>query len=265
MLWRRAYRPGIPNQLAGLSKLPDGNYLATGRIRTEDGRQAGWILKLGPDGTIIWQRTYQRGAFAVLGHAASLPFRSVGGFNDLIVMGDARPLDGDPDAAWVMVMDANGEPIWQRYIRRPDYALSALGLLVEVDGRVTLALNAEGIEGGTEPRRDHVRLFTMTGRGVLISDESYIEGIEAEGAVLFRGTNGERGVVGTIQSDARPLTPSGQLAEALKKDETAPENAPPPPKAEEIQQEGWVFLATALDTYDDPCLKKAANGYTPNE
>jgi hypothetical protein len=68
--------------------------------------------------------------------------------------------------------------------------------------------------------------------------------------------------VGTIQSDARPLTPSGQLAEALKKDESAPENAAPPPKADEIQQEGWVFLATALDTYDDPCLKKAVNERT---
>ena len=77
--------------------------------------------------------------------------------------------------------------------------------------------------------------------------------------------NGERGVVGTIESEARPLPPSGQLAEALKKDESAPENAPPPPKPDEILQDGWVFLATALDTYDDPCLKKAASGISPNE
>lgn len=263
--WRRAYRPGIPNQLLGLHRIPDGNYIATGRIRTEDGRQAGWVLKLGADGTIIWQRTYPRGSFAALAYAESLPHTTAGDANDILVLGDARPLDGEPDAVWAMAMDANGEPVWQRYIRRSDYTLSALGLMVEEDGRVTIALNAEGIDEGGAGRRDHVRLFTMTGRGVLISDESYIDGLEAEGAVLFRGVNGERGIVGTVQSDSRVPSPSEQLAEALKKDDSAPENALPPPKAQEILQEGWVFLATALDIYDDPCLKKARSGNTINE
>lgn len=253
--WRRAYRPGSSNQLQGLMRLPDGQYLATGSIRTAGGVQAGWAMKLSADGTIVWQRAYPRGAFAALAHGAVLP--SARAPYDMLVAGSARPLDGDPDAAWVMAMDGNGEPLWQRYIRRPDYALSTLGLLTEEDGRITVGMNAEGVdEDGKDMRRDHVRLFTMTGRGVLISDEAYIDGIEAEGAVLFRGAHGERGVIGTIQSDSRVPTPSVQLAEALKKDDSAPESATPPPKPEEILQEGWVFLATALDIYDDPCLKR---------
>lgn len=256
MLWRRAYRPGTPNMLGGLSPLPDGTYLATGRIRTEDGRMAGWAMKLAADGTIMWQRTYQRGAFATLAHGAFLP-HMVPGSNILLLAGEAHAADGTTDASWIMATDPGGEPLWQRYVRRDDYQFSTMGLRAEEDGRIVLGVNAAAVPGETAgaARRDHVRLFTLSTLGVLIGDEAYIDGLGATGVGLLRGKNGERIVVGTIRSDARPTTPSQQLAEALKKDETAPENQPPPPKPEEIEEEGWVFVATALDEYDDPCAK----------
>jgi hypothetical protein len=260
LLWRRSYRPGAANQLRGLTVLPDNTYLATGMIQMGDGRMAGWALNLSADGSIIWQRTYPRGASAVLNNAVTM-VHTIPGSNMIVALGGVSGTDGGSDAAWVLAMDISGEPLWQRYIRRPDYALTGFGIGLEDQYRLTLALNAEGIdESDAEPRRDHVRLFTMTSNGVLIGDEAYIDGIEAEGAQLLRGKDGERIIVGTIQSDIRPLNPSEQLAEALKIDSADPENQPAAPKPDEIEQEGWVFVATALEPYDDPCLKQ---GSTP--
>lgn len=263
MAWRRAYRTGNGNDIRDLARLPDGQYMAAGMSRMENGFEAGWAMKLGADGTIVWQRSYPRGAASSLSFAAALP-TAENGTPDIVLLGDSRPLDDEPGAAWIMKIDGAGEPLWQRYIRRNDFTLMPLGILTEPDGRFTVALNAEGVDEKDEPqRRDHVRLFTVSPRGVLIEDEAYIDGIEAEGAAFFRGAEGIRVVIGTIQSDARVPTPTEQLAEALKRDDSDPKNAAPPPKAEEILQQGWVFLASGLDIYDDPCLIKNAGGGTP--
>lgn len=259
LLWRRAYRPGTPNLLADLAELPDGNYIATGRIQTEDGRSGGWALKLGPDGTIIWQRTYQRGGFAVLKRGAVSPRRSPDA-NNILVAGDAMPLDGKPEAAWVMEIDPLGEPLWQRYIRREDYALGTFGLMPHPDGRLTLALNAKLADENMRSvdERDHIRLFTVSDHGVLLNDEAYVEGLEAEGKVLKSGRNGERVVIASAISDSRPVTPAEQLAQAMaaKDPAAAAEIKRAPPTADEIDHEGWVFVATALEKYDDPCAVK---------
>lgn len=259
LLWRRAYRPGTPNLLAGLAQLPDGDYIATGRIQTEDGRMGGWALKLGQDGTIIWQRTYPRGAFAVLKNGAVSPRRSPDS-NNILVAGDAMPANGQPEAAWIMEIDPLGEPLWQRYIRREDFALATFGLMPHPDGRLTVALNAktaDDVEKDIDDR-DHIRLFTVSAQGVLLNDEAYIEGIEADGQKLVPGHNGERVVIASVLTDTRPVTPAAQLADAMKSaDPTiAAEIKRPPPTADDIDHEGWVFVATPLEKYDDPCAVK---------
>lgn len=248
-VWSRAYRPGIPNQLAGVTPVAGGHYIATGRIRIDDGRMAGWVMKLSYDGTVLWQRIYPRGAFAVL-RSAAMPDGTIeeaekeegGGF---LVYGEAKPADGNPDAAWIMAIDPFGEPEWQRYYRRTDFSFSPAGLMVIEDGRIILAMNAKAEPGSKE--RDHVRMITLASHGVIVDDESYIEGIEAEAKDFVRGWNGERVVTTTILSDSVPL---------MQIDPEESGNAETQPPVEEPLQKGWIFVATALDPYDDPCKKK---------
>ncbi|MEM6781942.1 MAG: hypothetical protein AAF569_08780, partial [Pseudomonadota bacterium] len=59
-VWRRAYRPGIVTFFHNVHALDDQSYMASGQIRLDDGRLAGWAVKLDENGAIQWQQTYPR-------------------------------------------------------------------------------------------------------------------------------------------------------------------------------------------------------------
>lgn len=252
-LWRRAYRPGISNQIYGLEPLADEKgYIATGRIRIDDGRMAGWVMKLSYDGTVLWQRTYPRGAFAALKRAVAV---GGGERRSYMLMGDTIPLDGKPGAVWLMAIEPLGEPQWQRYFRRDDMAFSTLGLMRGESGRYVLALNAKMMEGAAQ--RDHVRMLILSSHGVVLEDETYFEGTEARANDFVRGWNGERVVIATIEAEAQPLElemKGDSFVVAQPQAETDEEGQPAPGKKEKPVLKGWIFVATALDPYEDPCL-----------
>lgn len=78
LLWHRALRPGIPNKIGFLSPLEDkGHYLATGQIRMDDGRMAGWVMELDDKGALLWQQAYPRGDGADI--LAGIPLPEDGG------------------------------------------------------------------------------------------------------------------------------------------------------------------------------------------
>lgn len=250
-IWQRAYRPGIPNQIYGIEPIDDGSYIAMGRIRMDDGRMAGWAMKLGFDGTVLWQRTYPRGAFSAFRYAVTAGHEDRRHF---ILLGESMPLDKGPKAAWLMVVDATGEPQWQRYFRRPDTAFSPVGLMRIADGRLIVPLNAKPLEDSAH--NEHVRMLVLSSRGTIVEDETYIAGTQARATDFVPGWNGERVVVATIETQKTPLdikmTPDG-FAVVRKEDAAANPDAPPPAEKEKPALEGWVFVATALDPYDDPC------------
>ncbi len=258
LLWKRAYRPGIPNQIGGLLPARDNSYIASGRILTEDGRVAGWILKLGYDGTVIWQRTYPRGNYSLLRHGAVLrEAKAEKGF-EFVLTGDARPLDGGPVAAWVLAVSDTGEPLWQRYYRRPDMTASGLWIKTAEDGRTALTVNMKAAENSLQP--DHVRMILLSPRGEMLGDESYIEGFRTTAADAFSGWNGERIGIARIERKVMPPEPippekifGPKKPEDLSK--PAAELKEPEP---EIVHEGWVFVGTAPDPYVDPCAGKPA-------
>lgn len=250
-IWKRAYRPGIPNEIDGVITLDDGGYLAMGQIRLDDARMAGWVMKLGADGTVLWQRTYPRGRSSMLSRATQVSSVAGQAGRGFLVFGDTSPLDNGQDAAWLMAIDPLGEPVWQRYFRQPDFALSGFGLMRNEDGRIVVAMNASAAPGSG--RRDHVRMLILSPRGVIVEDESYIEGVRAQGHDFVRGVNGERVVTATVTSDSNPINRDliGDdfiVAQAISPDGTIPGGDP-----KEQVSRGWVFLATALDPYADPC------------
>jgi hypothetical protein len=244
-VWKRAYRPGIPNQIYGLTQTEDKGYIAAGRLELEDGRMAGWALKLSADGTINWQRTFPRGNFAVFKSAAqaATPYPDGHGY---ILLGDIKPTDSDFDAGWVLEINAMGDALWQRYFRRKDTAFNAVGMSTEKDGRINVVMNGTVAEDGSG-RRSHVRVLALSPRGEVMMDEPYIEGIKATAVDYAVGWDGERVVTASIESDAKVETPEG---------EKSPAPNAPPKKKEPPVYEGWVFVGTALDAYNDPCIAR---------
>jgi hypothetical protein len=216
--WRRTYQPGAGNMLMDIVPAGDG-FMAAGRIRTEDGRGAGWGMKLTSDGTIVWQRTYARGGFALLRKVMKVD----GGF---AMFGDSRPADGTPGAAWLMMVDDAGNPQWQRFYRRDGAAFVAAGLMDGKDGRMTLMVNARRMAGGKDD--DHVRLLSVSPQGALLRDEAYIRGKTARASDLVSGWTGERIVTASI-------------------------DAPEAVTSQAPRFRGWVLVATAPDPYADPC------------
>ena len=232
-LWQRTYSPGSGNAFDGVTVLADKSILATGRIRMDDGRQAGWIMKAAGNGAIMWQKTYPRGANATLEQGVAVG-------SGLIVSGEAEPLQGGTRAVWVMALDGQGNTIWQRYINAWNFAFSSVGLLTEEDGRVVVGIDAKAVGGaGT---RNHVRLVMFSPRGDFMSDEAYIDGIGARAGGFIRGWTDERIVTATVDSDDRPQADMNSPFKAADKTSAGP-----------VVEKGWVFVASGAEAWTDPC------------
>jgi hypothetical protein len=267
-VWKRSYRPGIPNIIYGVTPTIDGRYIAAGSIRNEDGRMAGWVLMLAADGTILWQRSYPRGSNAILRMGATKNYLNEGA--RIILTGQIMPADNNPGAAWVMEIDDTGAPVWQRYLRGGNYDLDGRSLAVYEDGRSTIVANARGTAEG---HSDHIRLFTLTPRGQVMEDESYMEGVSAQATSFHLSDDMERVLSAAIQTSNRAEKEARKvelITDAIIRREKESENAEAIlPDAEEIQAiedlipdsftpQGWVFAATPLSPYEDPCVVTVA-------
>ncbi len=255
-LSHREYAAGLGNRLNALAPAYEGNgYLASGYIEAEDGRKAGWLLRLNDDGSIIWQQQYVRGSGA--------QFLSVSRFNEqyFVVSGFADPhaLEGTRRAGWVMMVEArNGNMVWQRYYTG-SYKYSARDVLVDNDGLISVLLDGqwdqkkkpksadgEAQEDNTyDPTRDlgerkdfdYANLLTIDPRGNLRSSDPFYNGEGSDAAQLYFGKRGERMIVGSTKMVYSIEAVADQLA-MIKRSE-----------------EGWVLAASPSDPYKDPCKR----------
>ena len=248
LVWKRAYRPGVNNMLAGLTHTDDNAYLATGKIIMDDGRMAGWILKLGYDGTILWQRTYPRGKYSVLNAGAVSVKKTPDGTSFYLVAGEAEPADNGPYAAWVMEVDPQGEPIWQRYLRRLDYTFAAQDVRAQADGRIAVTINATADTTKVSTNQDHIRLVTLSPRGIMIDDQSYLNGLKARATSILETKQGDTVVTATVLKEQK------ESEEEFGPKKAVPEGQQPEKPAP--LQEGWVMVVPGPGEYNDPCLRR---------
>lgn len=225
-LLRRAYTPGMQTIFNNFQDMGDGTYMLSGQLRLEDGRRAGWLVKLDEEATIMWQKTYARGSFSSLRSVA--PFEQ-GGY---ILGGEARPSGGGRSAGWVLKIDDTGNVEWQRYYAGK-HTYVVRDVLAYEDGRSVALL--DGVPQKLQDRA-HIRLLDYTPRGYLMSAEDYSESQGAHAFSLKRGPKGERVFAGYAQT---------RLSEAM-----TPEDVPV------STFDAWLVAAVALDPYEDPCLPR---------
>jgi len=126
--WQKTLGGSDSDLARSVQQTTDGGYVLTGSSPSTDGDVTGghggtdvWVVKLDPDGTVVWEETYG-GADSDDGSA--IQQTSDGGY---IVAGLSRSVDGDvsgnhggPDA-WVLKLGIDGDLQWQKCLGGSDY------------------------------------------------------------------------------------------------------------------------------------------------
>ena len=122
LLWERSFGGTEIDEARGIAHSGDGNYLIVGDTRSSDidvsnnhGAADLWLIKISPDGDLIWEKTFGGSSFDVA--------RSIQKSDDrFIISGSSRSADGDVSTnqgqndAWVIEVGSSGNLISQKTI-----------------------------------------------------------------------------------------------------------------------------------------------------
>ena len=121
--WEKSYGGSQLDQASAIDRTTDGNFIIVGDTRSDDGdishnRGASdlWVLKISPQGTLLWEKTFGGTDFDT---GRSVCLASDGGF---YVAGHSRSSEGDltlnngQNDAWVMKINSEGNLMWQKSI-----------------------------------------------------------------------------------------------------------------------------------------------------
>ena len=108
-LWTRTYGDTAINRLYALELTDDGGYVLAGSMSytTPDYNYDAWIVRIAANGDTLWTRTYGGN-----GHQSVYCIESTGdgGF----IMGGEWHTGDDPQDAWLVRIDSNGDTLWTR-------------------------------------------------------------------------------------------------------------------------------------------------------
>lgn len=145
LIWEKSFGGSEIDEARGISLTSDGNYIIVGDTRSNDfnvsknnGAADLWIIKISPDGNLIWEKSFGGSSFDV---ARSISKTQDNGF---IISGSSRSTDGDiltnqgQNDAWVLKIDANANLEWQKTIggSEVDFAYDAL----EINDKTIIAV-----------------------------------------------------------------------------------------------------------------------------
>ena len=248
----RSYNPGPDNGFHGIVPMKDGNYMISGYIDNARNRKTGWLLKVDPNGGIIWQRSYPRGIGAKLAKTAEMPDGKI------VAVGVALPAqENSLKAGWLMSLQPdNGELIWQRYFSgKVDY--SAKDLIISEDGLISVMLDSKPVAGVVDAEddttRDYVRLVTMNPRGVIFDSQAYYQGQVADAGAMILGPKDERIIIGHTEI----LYQKESVDDVMSGDDTMQKNKSDTEIESFVRSdEGWIVAAPQVSEYEDPCKPK---------
>lgn len=137
LVWEKSFGGSEIDEARAIIASGDGNFIIVGDTRSSDfdvsenkGAADLWILKISPEGTLIWEKTFGGSSFDV---ARSINKTQNDGF---IISGSSRSTDGDvtkndgQNDVWVLKIDANANLKWQKTIGGSDidFAYDAIEL-----------------------------------------------------------------------------------------------------------------------------------------
>jgi uncharacterized delta-60 repeat protein len=107
-MWAKTYGGTQPDGLSLIEQALDGGYIVSGSTNSFGaGNGDLWILKLNPNGTVLWQKTYGGTGYE---SAASIQQTQEGGY---IVAGTTNSFGYGNYDYWVLKINADGSVAWQ--------------------------------------------------------------------------------------------------------------------------------------------------------
>lgn len=123
LVWEKNFGGSEIDEARGIALTGDGNYLIVGDTRSVDadvsqnsGAADLWLIKITPNGDLLWEKTYGGGSFDV---GRAITKTQDGGF---LIAGSSRSQDGDltsnngQNDAWVLKINNSGVIEWQKTI-----------------------------------------------------------------------------------------------------------------------------------------------------
>ncbi len=138
LVWEKSYGGSEIDEAFSITNTNDGNYAIVGSTRSSDvnisinnGDADLWLIKITPDGTLIWEKSIGGLSFDV---GRSIVKTQDNGF---LIAGSSRSVNGSLTAnngqndAWAVKVDANGGLEWQKTIggSQVDFGLGAIELI----------------------------------------------------------------------------------------------------------------------------------------
>ena len=171
LLWKRALGGSQNDTATAILILPDGEILLAGFTRSKGrGRADAWILRLDGQGKVLWERTFGGPGFDI---AWAIAPAAGGGF---VFAGETtvgKPTGGGRQArdAWVMRLDAQGDPVWEKKFGGNKYDI--LSAIASVPGGGFI------LAGNTESK----------GAG---RNDGWVVRLDAQGEMLWERTYGKK-------------------------------------------------------------------------
>lgn len=110
VVWQKTYGDTGDDRAYSVQQTSDGGYIVAGRTNSfgASGGDA-WILKLDPNGNVVWQNTYGGTGGD---EADTIQQTTDGGY---IVAGQTLSFGVGQNDAWILKLDANGNVEWQKH------------------------------------------------------------------------------------------------------------------------------------------------------
>ena len=137
LVWEKSFGGDEIDEARAIIKTMDGNFMIAGDTRSNNadisnnnGAADLWLIKISPEGDLIWEKTFGGTSFDV---ARAINAAQDGGF---LLAGSSRSSDGDvsenkgQNDAWVLKVDNTGNLLWETSIggNNIDFALGVVEL-----------------------------------------------------------------------------------------------------------------------------------------
>ena len=153
LLWEKSFGGSQIDEAYAMCDSGDGNYLIIGDTRSNDGDISTnngaadlWLIKISPEGDLIWEQNYGGTSFDV---GRSISKTQDGSF---MILGSSRSSDGDltknngQNDAWLLKINDKGDLLWQKTVggSNIDFAYSA----IELDNKNIIAVGETSSNDG---------------------------------------------------------------------------------------------------------------------
>ncbi len=147
MVWQKLYHSsGGAGHVKTVRQTSDGGFVLAGTAYPETGTDDFWVLRLNPDGSLLWSKTFGNSYVYEVDAAYSIEETSDNGF---VVVGSTKSYGAGNEDFWVIKLDTGGTVAWQRTYGGAN-ADTAYSVHETADGGFVVAGTTQSFGAGNE-------------------------------------------------------------------------------------------------------------------